>query len=93
MDEAILLECVLWILVFLFIRDASEEPFLFLNMSGQIYAPDWARKKEASKSMSMCVSDQETTRNIHFCSLLNRTYSFHFYCNSVKCFCKETLAV
>ena len=45
MVQAILLECVLWILIFLFISDASEEPFLFLNMSGQIYAPDWARKK------------------------------------------------
>ena len=37
MVQAVLLESILWILIFLFIRDASEEPLLFLNMSGQIY--------------------------------------------------------
>ena len=58
MVQAILLECVLWILIFLFIRDASEEPLLFLNMSGQIYfyASDWdAKNKRQNQCQCACL--------------------------------------
>ena len=81
---------------------------LSLNRVGQIYfyAPDFSgarfyfrsrsgtQKSGLVKSKSMCTSGWETSRNIHFVSCyLNRTCGFHFYCNSIKCFYNEALAV
>ena len=47
-----------------------------------------------AKSKSMCTSDRETTLNNNFVlCYINRARCFHFYCNCIKRFCSETLAM